>query len=63
MRATTKSSKQNPAERQKADGLPEGNELQSEQRRRQPVPQQHYYGATKRDEDHYPDDRRGNHPN
>src|SRR5882724_5515272 len=59
----TKASEQNAAESQQSESLPEGNLPESEQRRRQPVPQEHHYFAADRGEDHYPQDRRWSHPN
>jgi len=58
-----KASKQNPAESQQSESLQEGNLRQSEQRRRQPIPQKLYYFAANRGEDNYPHDCRWSHPN
>jgi hypothetical protein len=56
-----KSSEQNPAESQQSERLPEGDLRQSEQGRRQPVPQKHHYFAANPAEDHYPKDRQWRH--
>jgi hypothetical protein len=52
----TKASEQNPAESQQSYGLPEGDEPQSEQRWRQPIPQEHHHSTANCGEDHDPQD-------
>src|ERR1035441_9122022 len=48
----SEASEQNPAEGQQPEGLPEGNQLPSEQRRQQPVPQMHDQFAAQPDKEH-----------
>src|SRR5258706_3285999 len=61
--AKTEASEQNSAESQQSDSLPEGNQPQSEQLRRQPIPQKHHYASANRGEDRHPCDRRWSYPN
>src|SRR2546428_1170624 len=58
-----KSSKQNPAKGQQSNSLPKADLPQSEQRRRQPVPQKHHDSAAERGEDQDPKDRQWNQQN
>jgi hypothetical protein len=48
--AAPETAEQNPAQGEQAKRLPEGDRPQSEQLRRQPIPQKHYYSAADRAE-------------
>ncbi|MFZ0479538.1 MAG: hypothetical protein WAL71_10340, partial [Terriglobales bacterium] len=61
--AATDASKEDSAQRQNSNRLPERDQAQAKERGQEPIPQVHHQFAADGDKQHNPDDRRGNNKN